>query len=213
MLAASTSRYLLLPVIPAAHDYRSRDGAMTPTRPSAARPAAAWQLLARKDVLAGLMFMAVAAFGLWLVARLPDRHRDPHGHRLCAAAPVLDRCSASAPSFVAAGHARGASRAPAFRRRRRLAPPIVFVTAVACWFSRSRSSASGSWSRPCCWSGSARSRAAALRPLETALAALVLIVLIAGDLHLGPWADDPGLAGVVTMEFLRQSRARLRRSR
>ena len=42
--------------------------------PQAAPPpprAAAWRMLARKDVLAGLMFMAVAAFGLWLSRDYP----------------------------------------------------------------------------------------------------------------------------------------------
>ncbi len=42
--------------------------------PQAAPPplrAAAWRMLARKDVLAGLLFIAVAAFGLWLSRDYP----------------------------------------------------------------------------------------------------------------------------------------------
>ena len=44
----------------------------TDGHPQAAPPrSAAWHMLARKDVLAGLMFMAVAAFGLWLSRDYP----------------------------------------------------------------------------------------------------------------------------------------------
>jgi hypothetical protein len=46
----------------------------TDGHPQAALPpprSAAWRVLARKDVLAGLMFMAVAAFGLWLSRDYP----------------------------------------------------------------------------------------------------------------------------------------------
>ena len=87
-----------------------------------------WHLLTRKDVLAGLMFIGRCGVRPVALARLSDRHRVAHGHRLRAAAAVLDpaRARRRRPGARAA---RGASRAAVGARRRRAGAPVVFVTA------------------------------------------------------------------------------------
>ena len=105
--------YLLLPVIPANHE-------QTSTRmPGATVDACshALRMLARKDVLSGLLFIAVAAFGLWL-------SRDyPIGTALRMGTGYVPRLLCwmllGLGVVVLAQGLRAARRAPLRRRRRR----------------------------------------------------------------------------------------------
>ena len=133
-------------------------------------------MLARKDVLAGLMFMAVAAFGLWLSRDYPIGTAFRMGTGYVPRLLCWILLGLGAIVFLQ-GLRDGASRAHGCGRRRLRRGGRSFSSPRAWWFSGSRSSGSGSSFRFCCWSGSARSRRARLRPLETVAAALVLIVL------------------------------------
>ena len=134
-------------------------------------------MLARKNVLAGLMFIGVAAFGLWLSRDYPIgtalRMGTGYVPRLLCwillglGALVLVQGLRDGRTPQRTARAGGASALAAGRLRHREPGRS----------SGSRSSGSGSWSRSCCWSASARSRRATCGRSETLAAALVLIAL------------------------------------
>ena len=180
--------------------------------PQAAPPpprAAAWRMLARKDVLAGLMFMAVAAFGLWL-------SRDyPIGTALRMGTGYVPRLlcwillGLGAVVFLQ-GLREAQARAHSLGRRCHRRGGRSSSSPRAWWFSGSRSSGSASSLSILLLVGlgalAARGSAAARDAARRAGADRSLL----GDLHPRARAHHPGLAGVVD-GAARQPRARVRR--
>jgi hypothetical protein len=148
----------------------------TDGQPQAAPPrSAAWHMLARKDVLAGVMFMAVAAFGLWLSRDYPigTAFRMGTGYvprLLCwillglGAVVFLQGLRAAQAERTVAGDGASAWR------------PVVFVTVSLVVFGLAIERV-GLVVSILLLVGLGSVAARALRPLETAVAALVLIVL------------------------------------
>ena len=144
------------------------------------------------------------------VAQLSDRHRAAHGHRLCAAAAVLDPARPRRRSFWSRACARrrpsGRCRPPTCRH----GAPVIFVTASLVVFGLSIERLGLVLSILLLIgdrrAGDARAAAAGDRRRGAGADRAVL-----GHLHSRARADDPGLAGVVTMELLAQPRDRLRR--
>ncbi len=134
---------------------------------------AAVHLLRREDVLAGLLFIAVAAIGLWASRNYPIGTTHADGHRLRAAAAVLDPARARR-----AGVRAGAARATASIERGRpiwraivFAPLslLVFALLIGPFGVVAGDRGAGRWS--------ARWPSRESRPLEVAAAAVFLVVL------------------------------------
>ena len=120
----------------------------------AAKPSP-WDILARADVLSGLLFIAIAAFGLWAVARLSGRHGAAHGHRLHAAAAVL---AAARPRRDRSGAGLAAARPRRCARRRRRWRAVLSVTLSLVAFALEHRAARARRSPSCCSPASARWR-------------------------------------------------------
>ena len=134
-----------------------------------------WSVLQRKDVLSGLLFMGVAAFGLLGLAELCDWHRIEHGHRLHAAAAAIGPAGArGGDSDFGAVEIRAASEnrrgwGAAWR-------PVVFVAVSLVVFGLTLERL-GLVLSILLLTGIGGAAARSLRPLEIAIAALVLIAL------------------------------------
>ena len=151
---------------------RQSASAIVSAAPPAAKPSP-WDVLTRKNVLAGLLFMAVAALGLWV-------SRDyPVGTALRMGTGYVPRLLCWV--LLALGALRpdpGLRAARAGRTPRNRPPGARSSSVTAAWCcSPSASSGSASSSRSCCSSASARLRRAACGRSRPLLAALVLIVL------------------------------------
>ena len=131
-------------------------------------------ILARADVLSGLLFIAIAAFGLWAVAQLSGRHRAAHGHRLYAAAAVLGAARPRRGRSGAGACAQHAAPLRSVGRRRGARCISVTLSLVAFGLSIERL---GLVVAILLLTGIGALATRALRPLETAIAALALIVL------------------------------------
>jgi hypothetical protein len=143
--------------------------------PQPAPPRAAWQALARKDVLAGLLFMAFAILGLWVSRNYPIGTSVRMGtgyvpRLLCwillglGAVVLLQGLRESAPEGRLAG-----GEVPAWR-------PVLFVAASLVVFGASIERL-GLVASIFLLVGLGALAARGLRPVETLSAALVLIVL------------------------------------
>jgi hypothetical protein len=149
----------------------SSDGHPQPAPPRRA----AWQALARKDVLAGLLFMAFAILGLWVSRNYPIGTSVRMGtgyvpRLLCwillglGAVVLLQGLRESAPEGRLAG-----GEVPAWR-------PVLFVAASLVVFGASIERL-GLVASIFLLVGLGALAARGLRPVETLSAALVLIVL------------------------------------
>lgn len=144
---------------------------------------AVWQMLARRDVLAGLMFIGVALLGLWLSRNYPigTALRMGTGYvprLLCwlllglGALVLVQGLRSAQAARVPSSEALGAWR------------PVVFVTASLVIFGLSIERL-GLVISILLLIGLGAVAARGLRPLETLAAALVLIVLSWGIFILG----------------------------
>src|SRR5712692_6446944 len=148
-----------------------------------------WHVLARQDVLAGLLFVAVALFGLWLSRDYPIGTAIRMGtgyvpRLLCwillglgIVVLVLGLREAQARQPLSLGAASGDVRQGAWR-------PVVFVTASLVIFGLCIERL-GLVVSILLLIGVGAVAARGLRPLETLAAALVLIILSWGIFILG----------------------------
>ena len=146
-------------------------------------PAASWRVLARKNVLAGLLFIAVAALGLWLSRDYPIgtalRMGTGYVPRLLCWLLLGLGAIVLVQGLREAQDARPLSSADIWALR-----PVIFVTASLVIFGLSIERL-GLVVSILLLIGVGAVAARGLRPLETLAAALVLIALSWGIFILG----------------------------